>query len=272
MPDASELPANITPNAFAGTAEDYARYRPPYPAQLLDSLLERVAGRERLLDLACGPGRLALALSDRFTSVLAVDSEPEMLAVGQRLATERGIGNVAWLCARAEDLSVEPSSLDLITVGEAFHRLDQQVVLSSAARWLKPGGAIASVGSRGLLQGAEPWQRVVAELARAWTKDVFTDGWATARPGSASGPEAEAAAMRSAGFTDVESRTFVPWTWTLDEIAGYLRTTSVCSRRILGERHAAFEVALNEMLLGLNPAGVFTEQMEFGFTLGRKLG
>lgn len=28
MTDQPELPANIAPDAFAGTAEDYARYRP----------------------------------------------------------------------------------------------------------------------------------------------------------------------------------------------------------------------------------------------------
>ena len=50
-------------DAFAGTATYYARYRVPYPAALLQDLLARagLTGAGRLLDLPCGPGRIALA-------------------------------------------------------------------------------------------------------------------------------------------------------------------------------------------------------------------
>lgn len=270
-PEARGTPANIAPGAFAGTADDYARHRPPYPPQLIDEVLSRVSGRTRLLDLACGPGRIALALAGRFESVLAVDSEPDMLATGGRLAEERDITNVTWLCAGAEGLALEDASVDLITIGEAFHRLDQPAVLASSLRWLRPGGAIASMGGTGILQGREPWQQVIAELAREWTSEVFPNGWAPSVPGAAVGPDGEAAAMRDAGFTDVESRTFfVDKRWSIGEIAGYLRTTSVCSRRILGERHTEFESALRETLLAQQPDGAFCERLEFGSTVGRK--
>lgn len=268
---AADLPANIGPGAFAGTAEDYARYRPAYPAELLDALLSRTPGRTRLIDLACGPGRIALDLAGPFESVLAVDSEPEMVAVGARLAAKQAITNVIWLCFRAEDLTLPDASVDVVTVGEAFHRLDQALVLESSMRWLRPGGVIASMGSTGILQGQEPWQTAVSQLAREWTRDIFPQGWATSRPGAAAGPEAEATAMRHAGFRDVESRTFfVERIWTVDEIAGYLRTTSVCSRRVLGTRHAAFESALRDALLDMNPDGRFFERLEFGFTAGTR--
>jgi SAM-dependent methyltransferase len=265
------LPANIAPDAFAGTAEDYATFRPPYPPQLLDALLERVGETTRLLDLACGPGRIALDLATRFDSVLAIDSEPEMVAVGERRAAERGLGNISWKSGRAEELAVEAASLDLITIGEAFHRLNQTAVLESARRWLRRGGCIASLGSTGILQGEEPWQRAVAQLARELTKETFPDGWARSRPGSVAGPEAEAEAIRAAGFEGVASRTFiVDRAWTIDEIAGYLRTTSVCSRRILGAHRPAFEAALRQTLLAMGPDSVFRESMQFGFTVGRK--
>src|SRR6266542_2968487 len=52
-------------DAFAGTATYYLRYRVPYPEALLLDLVERtgVTGEGRVLDLACGPGRVALAKS-----------------------------------------------------------------------------------------------------------------------------------------------------------------------------------------------------------------
>src|SRR5215813_11030659 len=51
-------------DAFAGTAPYYVRYRVPYPAELLQDLVARASltGKGRLLDLACGPGRVVVAV------------------------------------------------------------------------------------------------------------------------------------------------------------------------------------------------------------------
>jgi 2-polyprenyl-3-methyl-5-hydroxy-6-metoxy-1,4-benzoquinol methylase len=82
----SDLPPNLRPDAFAGLADDYVRYRLPYPRELLEGFLDEARVREgaRLLDLACGPGRLALPIADRFAEVWAVDLEPDMIEAGRR--------------------------------------------------------------------------------------------------------------------------------------------------------------------------------------------
>src|SRR5262245_44082685 len=81
-------PVNLRPDAFAGAAEAYARYRPPYPRQMLDALLAEagLGGGGVLLDLATGPGRIALDLAGNFDRVVAVDVEPEMIAVAASAA------------------------------------------------------------------------------------------------------------------------------------------------------------------------------------------
>jgi len=134
-------------DAFRGTAEYYAQYRPPYPQALVDDLLGRagVSGERPLLDLACGPGRLAIPLASRFREVWAVDIEPEMIAVGRGIAARRGITNIRWQTGRAEDVEAEPASFELTVVGEAFHRLDQRIVVEKALRWLPPGCCIATM-------------------------------------------------------------------------------------------------------------------------------
>ncbi|HEY3811578.1 MAG TPA: class I SAM-dependent methyltransferase, partial [Caulobacteraceae bacterium] len=97
---------NLLPGAFAGTAIAYVRYRPPYPETLRRDLLERaeIGAHGALLDLACGPGRIALDLAASFGSVWAIDQEPEMVGVGKLEAARRGIDNVIWCVGRAEDL------------------------------------------------------------------------------------------------------------------------------------------------------------------------
>src|SRR5919108_2152765 len=117
---------NFPVDAFAGTASYYLRYRVPYPEALLRDLVERagITGQGRLLDLACGPGRVALALVASFQEIWAIDLEPEMIAVGQHEATQRGVHHITWMVGKAEDVQAPPASFALITIGEAFHRLD----------------------------------------------------------------------------------------------------------------------------------------------------
>lgn len=102
---------NFPPDAFAGTAAYYLRYRVPYPQALLRDLIERagVTGEGRLLDLACGPGRVALALASSFRETWAIDLEPEMIAAGQEEAARRGVTTVTWMLGKAEDLRAPPA-------------------------------------------------------------------------------------------------------------------------------------------------------------------
>jgi SAM-dependent methyltransferase len=134
--------------AFAGTARYYARYRVPYPQVLLDDLRARAAltGAGRLLDLACGPGRVALPLAPFFREVWAVDREPEMVEVGREEAGRRGTTNVRWLVGRAEELEAPPGACELTTIGEAFHRLDRWLIARRALAWLAPGRCLATLG------------------------------------------------------------------------------------------------------------------------------
>ena len=258
---------NLRADAFAGTAAAYLRYRPPYPAALLTDLLARAARPPdaALLDLASGPGRLALDLAASFDEVWAIDLEPEMVAVGAEAAVRRGIVNIRWSVGRAEDALVAPNTVDLITIGEAFHRLDQALILERALVWLKPGGCLAILGTDGVLVGGEPWKVAAAGVAQRW----MATGWALGRADADLAPGAPERRMRQAGFTDVESRAFVePRAWSFEEIVGYLHSTSVCSEKALGEDAPIFEADLRAALAGAG--GVFHEDFRSGYSIGRK--
>jgi len=266
-------PPNLRPDAFAGTAEAYARYRPPYPAVLLNALVAAAApvSPSALLDLASGPGRVALAIAGSFDRVQAVDLEPEMIAVGEREAARLGISNVAWSIATAEAFDAPEGGFDLVTVGEAFHRLDQPLIARRALGWLKPGGRLATLGGDGILAGAGPWQAIAADIARRWMKLAFPAGWGEAKAGAETTPAAYERVLREAGFVDVASRSFTaPQAWTFGDIVGYFESTSVCSRRALGEHFTAFEAELRAALTPLGVGGLFRERARFGFTLARK--
>lgn len=202
----SMSPRNLAPGAFAGAAEAYAEYRPPYPRRMLDDLLARAAlgSRDALLDLATGPGRIALDLAPSFERVVAIDVEPEMIAVAQAAAARRGIDNVAWRVGRAEDLDIPAASFDLITIGEAFHRLQQSVIARKALDWLSPGGCLATMGSDGRFSGDEPWEVALREVRGRWLERAFPDGWGLALPGQSDEQKAREQVLREAGFVEVQ--------------------------------------------------------------------
>ena len=217
----------------------------------------------QVLDMATGPGRLALALAPSLRDIVAVDVETEMLAEGKRVARRKGVANVRWVHSGAEDLTVAPGSLDLVTIGEAFHRLDQGVVLRRIRQWLKAGACVAIVGCFGVLDGGYAWQESLRRAVSDWTKS---------RPALPSGPPRgkvhDARRLVEAGFADVTNREFVEsHTWTRESILGHLHSTSRFSLAALGDERADFDnVVLGA--LGRDPADRFPQDVSCGYTVG----
>ncbi|MDB5481588.1 MAG: putative methyltransferase [Caulobacteraceae bacterium] len=267
------LPPNLRHDAFAGLADDYVRYRLPYPAPMVEAILIEArippAGA-RAIDLACGTGRVALAIAPRFANVRAVDLEPEMVEAGRREARRLRVSNILWSVGSAEDFEAPAGAFHLVTAGDSFHRLDRPRVAARALGWLAPAGALVTLGSEGFLDGDAPWRRVLAVVVRAFV------GEPARRLGAPNAPIAEEiadqeAVLRAAGFAPVVSRDFeIAHEWPLPELLGNLRSTSVLSRAALGERHEAFEAALTAALLAHDPSGRYAETVRFGYTVAHK--
>jgi SAM-dependent methyltransferase len=259
------LKPNYPKDAFEGTADYYLRYRIPYPPALIDNLIENVnlSTSGVLLDLACGPGRLTIPLARSFSKVIAIDIDPGMVAVGKDDAKEQGINNIEWFIGRAEELELEPNSVDLITMGDAFHRLDQSLILDQANRWLKPGANAAIVGMYSIWRGNEEWHKLVSEIIDKWTPLPPVLNISEYRD--------YGLLLKDKGFTDTGTQSFeFPNHCTIDSIVGYLYSTSRCSKKILGNNASEFEAELRSELIKLNEHGVFSENIKCGYTIGKK--
>ena len=254
---------------FTSTAAFYSRYRVPYPESLLDSLkTDADLGRESLvLDLATGPGRLALALAPSVREVVAVDIEPEMLNEGRRLARGKHIANVRWVHDRAEDLAVVPGSVDLITIGEAIHRLEQGLILARIGQWLKDDACVALVGCFGVMHGEHAWQESLRGALTDWTKEPLDGPPATPR-----GKDHDIRRLIEAGFAGVVNREFtVSHVWSRDGILGHLHSTSRFSLSALGDSRERFEAAVLDAL-GPDEGRRFPQDVSCGYTIGWKPG
>jgi ubiquinone/menaquinone biosynthesis C-methylase UbiE len=94
------------PTVYDGAAVHYRYGRPAYSPGLEALLTEELGldGSGRLLDVGCGPGILTVRLARLFEQAVGLDPDPGMIAEGRRAAQERGIANITWVQALAEDL------------------------------------------------------------------------------------------------------------------------------------------------------------------------
>lgn len=259
-------------DAFVGTSGYYLRYRPPYPADLLRDLVQRAQARadDSLLDLACGPGRVALTLASSFRSVCAVDLEPEMIAEGRKEAARIGVHNISWNVGLVEDFDAGRETFKLITIGDAFHRLDQEQTLQLAIKWLEPSGSLAILGSFFPLSADISWQHALADIIEKWTGQRV----GVRRENSASldeGIRAIEDLLRRYPLDGVSSfRFLVPHVWTIESIIGYLYSTSYCSKHVLRENATPFENDVRRVLQNCDNTGAFRDALSFGYTFGRK--
>ncbi|KAH8680710.1 methyltransferase domain-containing protein [Xylariales sp. PMI_506] len=129
------------------SATSYAAFRPSYPPVLFRTVLsyhQLPTPGPALLDLGCGHGLIARALSPQFKSVTAVDPSASMVAQARKMTSE---SNVTFRQGSAEDLSfVEDASVDMAVAGQAAHWFDYSKVWPNLARVVKPGGTMAFWG------------------------------------------------------------------------------------------------------------------------------
>lgn len=252
-------------NLFAGTASAYAAFRPPYPQGLLDLLATSPSGHGRLVDLGCGTGELARPLAGVFDEVTAVDPEFDMIDTGTNRAAEEGIDNIAWVVGKAEDADLQPRSTDLVTVGSAFHWMDRPVVLEKVRRTLSPGGVFAVLGGNSPWTGKEPWQQATISVLEDIVGPARRAGDGLFRRPK----EPHEVVIAACGFSDVVRYDFLtPYTWTIDSILGYLRSTSFASLAVLGDRAGEFDRVLTAELLVVDASGTYSELLPFYALIG----
>jgi SAM-dependent methyltransferase len=258
---------------YRGSAAYYDRYRLPYPEAMTQDLARRagVTGRGRLLDLACGTGQLAFALRRWFGEVWAVDAEPDMTELVRAKAAAAGDAGIWPVTARAETLRAERGAFELAVIGNAFHRLDRDVVAARIGGWLEPGGHLALCWSSSPWAGPHDWQRALAALLDRWRAAPGAGGRVPAGWDLARQRRPDRQVLAGAGFEPAGRREFaVGHRWSLPELAGYIRSTSFLPAAVLGGQGAAFDAGLTDALGPFGDRGTFTETVSFACELARK--
>jgi len=202
---------------FSAQANDYARFRPHYPAEMIQYIMSNVAHHQNALDVATGNGQVAAALSPYFKEVYAVDISEQQLANATQLY------NVHYKVASAEYLGFEDGTFDLITVAQAIHWFDFTAFYNEVNRLLNSNGVFAVLGY-GLFSAGFEADEVLHHLYR----EILGTYWDEERKyldenySTIPFPFAEIVAQK------FENR----FNWNVEQLLGYLNTWSAVQHYI----------------------------------------
>lgn len=141
--------------SFGQVAEEYALWRPAYPAEAVEWLVPK--GASHVADVGAGTGKLTGPLLDRGLSVAAVEPDPEMLAVLRRLHPAAAAHQAA-----ADALPLADASMDAVLVVDAWHWFPHDEAVEEVRRVLRPGGWLGLVWNTPT--PVEPWEFELAGI------------------------------------------------------------------------------------------------------------
>lgn len=253
---------------FKGTAQYYSKFRLAYPEDLLAHIRQvyQLSQNNRMLDLGCGTGQLAIPFSDTFPHVIAMDVSEEMIKEGKRVAATKEAENIQWVVDSAENMKKYASEVDFIVSGNSFHWMDRETVLQQAYDLLPLNGGMVILAGGSIWNGESHWQQKVVQLIKKWLGENRRAGSGTYQV-----EKRHEDYIKATSFQLMEKGEYVyEHTWDIEGVLGYLYSTSFCSPQLLGENKEDFEKEIRTSLLGVNPNGTFTEKVEITYFLLRK--
>lgn len=102
--------------------------------------------QDRVLDIGCGTGSLALRLAPRGGQLIGLDASSEMIRIARHKTAAQGAGNVTFHVGPwDDDAPFQDESLDGVCAYSFLHLVpDRRQALARIHRVLKPGGFFVS--------------------------------------------------------------------------------------------------------------------------------
>ena len=148
---------------FSDRAENYAKYRPGYPREVL-RFLEEMGALSRnsvVADVGSGTGGLSALFLESGYRVFGVEPNREMRQAAEGLLG----GNSLFesVDGAAEDTTLADQSVDLIVVANSLHWVEQDAARAEFSRVVRPGGRVAIIWNVTRESGT-PFREAYADL------------------------------------------------------------------------------------------------------------
>ena len=134
-----------TVERFSNRVENYIKYRPGYPREVLDLFKNEMGLREDsiIADIGSGPGISARIFLENGNIVYGVEPNDGMRAAAEKIL--KGFPNFKSCDGTAENTGLPDDSVDFVIAAQAFHWFDPQKSHQEFERILKGDGHIVLI-------------------------------------------------------------------------------------------------------------------------------
>jgi ubiquinone/menaquinone biosynthesis C-methylase UbiE len=167
--DLKLMPLNST-ERFSSRVENYVRYRPGYPTQIIE-IMKNECGLQPehvIADIASGTGIFTRLLLENGNRVFAVEPNEAMRKAGNEFLAQ--YKNISSINGTAEETSLYAHTIDFVTAAQAAHWFDREKARQEFIRILKPEGWCVLVWNSRRLESS-PFQRDYEHLISTYGGD-----------------------------------------------------------------------------------------------------
>jgi SAM-dependent methyltransferase len=131
-----------TLNHFSNRVDNYIRYRPGYPSEMLAFIIkEKMLKADSVIaDIGSGTGISAKQFLVNGNKVFGVEPNKEMREAAEKLLSASS--NFVSIAGTAEATGLKSKSVDILIAAQAFHWFDKELFKQEVLRVVKPGGFV----------------------------------------------------------------------------------------------------------------------------------
>ena len=139
---------------FSNRVDNYIKYRPGYPAEIVDFLGAtcNLAPTSTIADVGSGTGLLSKLFLNYGNPVLGIEPNPEMRQAGEQFLHQ--YPNFTSIDGTAEETMLPNHHVDFVVAGQAFHWFEPTKTVAEFKRILKPGGWVVLIWNERLTGGS----------------------------------------------------------------------------------------------------------------------
>jgi len=222
---------------WVAEAERYDRMTGSFGERIIEAVVPRPG--ERVLDVGCGNGAVALAASALVApggSVMGLDISGPMLAYARRRAEQADTASVSFRKGDAQVYPLPPASFDAVVSRFGVMFFDDPVAaFANLGRALRPGGRIAFACWRDL--SVNDWLMVPAGAALQFVPMPDLGQPGAPGPFSLAGPDRVHQVLRDAAFAQIALEEVVrpmPMGSSADDVLAFMRGTELAQVLMTG--------------------------------------
>lgn len=145
--------------SFSRTSEKYEKYRPTYPDQVFEDIIQisRLTKSSNILDVGCGSGKGCAYFSKKGYTLSCLDPSQELLAIAKK---KLGTKNMEFINSDFEAAEFGDKKFSLIISASAFHWIKFNVGEKKVYNLLKPNGYFAFFWNRTDLNYTDTFKKI----------------------------------------------------------------------------------------------------------------